>query len=267
MMLEHPKWIQDYWVREGKIFKKGFYQHGVFSKVSSILRRFANIDEKWLRKVISKPKIERRQLTDEFCTNLMKNSAAAAFLESPVVLLGCGINFRQRSQNLHHWKTETIQDVFINLGRKMSETNCEDNWILWHSMVGQFDHDNPKCAPPYLRPNNHKMSLGSPTKVNYNLESIFKTLGRAGPDHWSHYNLSDIADWMPEATQRQLFLEVHRTAKDESHLLFRSVEDVDLIDKLGLSKYFHLVKPASKKASLKDRSSLYQRVNLYRKVS
>jgi S-adenosylmethionine-diacylglycerol 3-amino-3-carboxypropyl transferase len=154
-------------------------------------------------------------------------------------------------------------EVLMDFFARIAATDVERNWIVWYAMAGHFNHDQIEAVPPFLRPDRFERSCAAPTQVRFLPSNVFRVLGHAKPDTWSHYNFSDVIDWMPERAQRRLLVEAHRTSREGARLLYRTVEDACLVERLGLGDKWRRIEPASTLGSTEERSRLYRRTNLY----
>ncbi|MGF1468512.1 MAG: DUF3419 family protein [Sandaracinaceae bacterium] len=263
-LAEHlPRWMQRYWKRHADRFERSIYREGLTAKVLGSLRSLTGVDADWLRAIMAAPEEERERLVDATFNSLFENPAVRAFMESPLQLLTLGINFTQRDRILETTGLDTV-GYFMEHIRRLTRTNIETNWFIWWVVANQFNHDHPEAAPPYLRRDRHEQSFHAPTNVRYHRQNIFDVLEEAGPNTWSHYMFCDAPDWMPETVQRRLLEDVFRTSRDGAVVLFRSVENDCMVERLGLEQRFVPMAEETRIASALDRTRQYERVNFYR---
>lgn len=260
---ELPAWVQAYWKRHGGLFRTGVYRQGFFYNVINRLHAFIGIDRAWLAHVATLPTEQRIERALAAYGKAFRDPVVSAIIESPLPLLAQGINFRQRDLNLRSNTASCMAQVLSRLVENMARTDVASNWIVWHCQVGEFNHEHPECRPPYLRAKNHERSYGAPTEARFHRTDIFRVLGEAPSRSWSHYNLSDALDWMPEAVQRRVLEEVVRTSRPGATLIIRSVEDRCVVERLGLARRLARLREASEAATVRERSCLYRRTDLY----
>jgi len=256
-----PSWMQKYWKKHHRVFGRTIHHEGLTAQVIHGLRRLTGVDGGWLRHMISQPVEVRLQVIDEQIVPVLRRPEIATFLRSPLQLVALGINFSQRDRLLETEGTDLV-DYFVDHLKRLATTDLETNWFVWYFTAGQYNHDHPDAVPPYLRRDRYDRSLHAPTTVSYHRRSIFDVLDEAGPRTWSHYTLCDAVDWMPPSTQRSLFESILRTSRDGAIVLYRSVEDETVVERLGLDRHFQLL-PVTGPASEADRSRQYRRVNFY----
>lgn len=261
-----PLWMQKYWSRRYKVFEKGLYHTGVFHHFVQRTNKLVGLDRKFLKQLIHLPVEERVEVGLKKCNQILNRPFVTTVVNSPLVLLANGINFRQRDKNLESSNTSSMKGVFLDLITNFCRNDMERNWVLWHIMAGHFNHEHPECRPPYLTKDSHDRSYGAKTEVNYHQTSFVEVLQQAPREHWSHYSFSDAMDWMPEELQRKVFELVIKTSRPGAVLINRTVEKECLIDKLKLHKNFQRMDKESDEATAKERSRLYKRTDFYRIV-
>ena len=256
-----PRWIQTYWERNHRIFRRGLYGEGMTARMLAMMRRAAGVDGAWLAAMAKRPVEERLAAIDSRIAPIFQTPAVKAFLASPAQLVSLGINYAQRDRLLATEQSD-LGAYFVTHLRRVAATDLETNWFAWYANAGHFNHDRPDAVPPYLRPDRHASSVGSPTRTTWNNANLFDILAEGGADTWSHYLLCDAPDWMPAPVQRRLLDEILRTSRDGAVVLCRSVEDTDLVERAGMGRHFRL-KPESAQATRLDRSRQYRRVCFY----
>lgn len=261
-----PPWIAVHWARRSHLFRSSLYQCGLTARMLSAFRRLTGVDADWMRSLARKSTADRvRDIDDVFATAIRKPHIAAA-LRSPAQLLSLGINFTQRDRLLTENGGCDLSTLILAHLRAVADTDLETNWFAWYAIAGTFNHDRSDAAPPFVRPGNHERSIRSTTRLSFRHTSILDRLAEAPALTWSHFMLCDAVDWMPEPVQRRLFAEIHRTSRDGGTMLYRSVEDGSIVERLGLQRQFRLRKPDSDEASRLDRTRQYRRVNFYEVV-
>ncbi len=261
-----PKWMRRYWAVRAGVFRRSLYDTGLTARMLSVVRRHAGIGEAWLHDMVRASAEERLREIDALFADLFERRAVRLALESPLQLVTLGINFAQRDRLLESHQSDGLAALTIDHLQRVARTDLERNWFAWHAVAGRFNHEIADAVPPYLRRERHERSLGAPTEVRFHRESVLNRLSAAAPGTWSHYMLCDAPDWMPDDVQRTVLDEIHRTARDGAIVLYRSVEDVSLVERHGLEHRFALLEAESEAAALADRSRQYRRVNFYRVV-
>ncbi len=260
-----PRWMQRYWRRHHDRFERSIYREGLTAKVLGQLRDMAGLDVDWLRRFMTlETEADRERALNETFLPLLEKKHVKAFIRSPIQLVALGVNFTQRDRMLETEQAPDMTHFFMEHIRKISKTDIETNWFLWWVFSSQFNHDNPDAAPPYLRRDRHAKSFEAPTTVRYHRRNIFDVMEEAGPNTWSHYMFCDAPDWMPPPVQKRLLEDVYRTSRDGGVMLYRSVEDDCMVDRLGMTDKFVPMEEETRIGSELDRTRQYRRVNFYR---
>lgn len=253
--------MQRYWRRHAKRFSRSLYRQGLTSRMLNSVRRHVGVDARWLRQMAARPEAERVSEVRAMLEPIRANRMARAMLGSPLQLLALGVNFEQRDA-IEATEGQPLVDFLVTHLTRVMCTDLDTNWFAWWAAAGHFNHDREDAVPPYLRRSRWETSLGAPTAMRYHNRNLFDVLHAAGRNTWSHYTLCDAIDWMPTDVQRHLFDEIRRTSRDGAVVLWRSVGDVDLVEKTGMQAFLRRM-PASDVAGPMDRSRQYRQVNFY----
>lgn len=260
-----PAWMQRYWARHHGRFRRSLYREGLTSAMLGAFRRVTGLDAAWLRWASRLTPDERVKAVDDYIAPVLRSPLARAYLSSPAQLVALGINFSQRDRILDTEGQPDLAAFILDHLRRLAHTEVATNWFIWWAIAGHFDHDRPSDAvPPYLRPDRHARSVEAPTEVRYHHHrNLFDVLDRSGPHAYTHYTLCDAPDWMPPATQRRLLDGIFRTSRDGAIVLYRSVEDDCMVERLGYEKRFVPLAERTAEATRADRSRQYRAVRFY----
>lgn len=257
-----PPWIQDYWKKHHRMFRKSAVQAGLTAQMLRSFRHLSGLDAEWLQARIGETVVDRQEALESTLRPVFERPLVKAFLKSPLHLISIGVNYSQRDRILETEGTDLVDYLLLFL-KRIAETDLERNWYAWYAVAGHYNHECSEAVPPYLRKDHHDDSVNAPTDMQFHRGNIFNVLGEAPERHWSHYTLCDATDWMSEKQQARLFHEILRTSEDGARVLYRSVEDDSLIARHGLTRHFQLDEEASRIASELDRTRQYRRVNFY----
>jgi S-adenosylmethionine-diacylglycerol 3-amino-3-carboxypropyl transferase len=250
-----------YWRQHARRLQRNLYAEGMTGRMLRAARRELGLDADWLREMARHAPEAREAHLRALLRGVQEHPVVRAALASPVQLLALGVNFTQRDRIVRTHQTH-LADYFVeHLVGVLRGFDVETNWFLWYGAAGHFNHDRPDAVPPYLRPEPHAAAVEAPTQISYHHRDLFGVLDEAGPGTWSHFTLLDAVDWMPTPAQRRLFLALRRTARPGARVLWRSVEDEDLVEKLDLPFLRRL--PGTEGAAARDRSNQYRRVHVY----
>ncbi len=259
-----PAWVGRYWNENHRRFRRNVYGEGLVGSFQKWLRHETGLDAGFLR-AMQPLAIEDRLahlspvLDAVRCSRLFRVVA-----NSPLFLLGHGINFEQRQRNLRAHQARSMVEVVTAHLERLAYTDLETNWFVWVGLTGAFNHDHPDAVPPYLRAESHRRSREAPTDVVFHHLPLKRVLAAAAPGRWSHFSLCDVLDWMPADTQRRLLQHIAHVGGPGAVVLTRSVEDACVVDRLGLDGMYERLEPRSSEAGQRERTRLYARVGVYR---
>ena len=267
LMRDLPAWVGSYWSANHHRFRRNLYAEGLAGTFQRWLRRTVGLDADFLRTLQRLPTGDRLARLSPILASVERSWPARTLVNTPLFLLGIGVNFAQRQRNLRANRAATMMDVVTAHFERLAQTELETNWFVWVGLTGEFNHDHPEAVPPYLRAESHRRSLVAPTRVGFHRESLQRMLADATPGQWTHFSLCDVMDWLPTEVQRQVFRRIARVGGPGAVVLTRSVEGGCVVDRVGLSDLYERVEPASSQASEQERTRLYGRVNVYRVIS
>jgi S-adenosylmethionine-diacylglycerol 3-amino-3-carboxypropyl transferase len=257
-----PVPFQKYWRKHNQRFKRGLYDSGLTAFMLRWLRRKMRVGGEWMSQFVHKSPEERVTEVRELLEPVFRQRIVRHVLNSPLQQLALGVNFAQRSKITGQSADEFVE-FFVDHCARVAATDCTTNWFAWYAIAGHYNHSDPRAVPPYLRRTEHQKSLMAPTETSYHHRSIHDVLNTAKMNTWTHYSLCDAVDWMQEREQRQLFEQVHRTARPGAIVLMRSVSRRNVIDELGLTRNFVHLSEISSQATEEERSRQYRRVDFF----
>ena len=266
LMGDLPAWVGRYWRTNHRRFRHNLYAEGLAGAFQRWLRRTMGVDADFLRILQRLPPADRLVRLAPILTSARRAWPMRTLVNTPLFLLGVGVNFEQRRRNLRANRAATMLDVVTAHFERLALTDLETNWFVWLGLTGEFNHDHPEAVPPYLRAESHRRALEAPTRVGFHRESLQRMLADATPGQWSHFSLCDVLDWLPADAQRQLLRRIARVGGSGALVLTRTVESECVVERAGLSDLYERVEPASTQASEQERTRLYGRVNVYRVI-
>ena len=259
-----PHWVQRYWKRHHERFSSNFYEKGLTAESLKILRNLVGLDAEYLRSLAAKTHEQRIASIDEVIGPVFERPLIKTATQSPLQLISLNVNYEQKKHMLETKNAQTMVDFIMHHLRRIVVTDLETNWFAWLNVAGHYNHDRDDAVPPYLRKSRWERSIHAPTRVRYHHRNLFSVMGEAPRKTWTHYTLCDMPDWLPPALQRQLLEEILRTSKDGAVMLYRTVEDDCLVDRLGFHGHFKRMDKESEIATDLDRSRQYRHVHFYR---
>lgn len=258
-----PRWMQRHWSKHHTLFNRSLYLEGVTARMLGAFRKWTGLDDAWLRWAITLPPEDRMRAVDEWIGPVLRNPIARAYLRSPAQLVALGINFEQRDRILETEATPDFSEYILDHLKRLSQTDVANNWFCWWAIAGHFDHENTEAVPPYLRPDRHERSVESPTNVRYHNRNLFDVLEEAPAHKYTHVTLCDAPDWMEPKVQRRMLDLISRATADGAIVLYRSVEDDGMVERLGLERTFVPMEQKTAQATRDDRSRQYRAVRFY----
>lgn len=258
-----PDWMQRYWKLHYPRFRRSLYNQGLTAQMLRTLRRLSGVDAAWLRSTFHMDPDDRAALVKETFTPIIKGPVLKRVTESPLQLLALGINFEQRNKLVADTGGD-VGDFILEHLQNLARTDVETNWFAWYGVAGHYNHENDKAVPPYLRRASHERSLDAPTDKRFHHANLFDVMGKAEANTWSHYTFCDAIDWMPGPVQKRLMDEVVRTARPGAIVLWRSVEEDDVVARHRYGDRLQRMEQASAVATRQERSRQYKRVDFYR---
>ena len=261
-----PEWMARHWQSNHGLFERGLHARGLTAQMFAGLRKLAGVDEGWLHRLIALDPDERGRLVRSTFEPVFRRPWVKWFLESPAHLVAIGVNHQQRDRMLDTEGTPDVAEFLLMHLERVARTDLARNWFAWYSIVGHYNHEDPKAVPPYLRRDRHERSLRAPTEVAFHPRNVFDVLDESSPRRWSHFTLCDAVDWMPHAAQKRLFDAVLRASRDGGVLHYRTVETDSLVERHGMEKHFVPMREETAEATALDRTRQFRGVRYYRIV-
>jgi S-adenosylmethionine-diacylglycerol 3-amino-3-carboxypropyl transferase len=258
-----PDWIRKHWKSRARLFHRNLYREGVTSRMLGAFRAMAGVDETWLRWAAGLDPDGRASAVETKLGPLLRSPVARAWLTSPGQLVALGINFSQRDRILRTEGDADMADFIISHLKRLARTDVGTNWFIWYAIAGHFDHEREDAVPPYLRRDRHARAREATTRVRYHRRNVVDVLEASPPRSYTHFTFCDAPDWLDAAGQRRLLDGVLRTAKDGAVVLTRSVEHECMVERAGLGRRLVRLDDLSTRASIRDRTRQYRRVDAY----
>lgn len=141
-----------------------------------------------------------------------------------------------------------------------------DNYFAWQAFGRRYGEGPSAPLPPYLQAQHYASVVNRVDRIalmHANLTDHLATLPVVSCDR---YVLLDAQDWMTDAQLAALWIQITRTARPGSRILFRTAGEADIIpgripDAI-LSRWRYQAE-ASRAFTAQDRSAIYGGVHLY----
>lgn len=258
-----PDWIRAHWRAHWRLFSRGLYGSGLTAEMLAAFRRFAGVDETWLRWASTLDAAGRARAVRTTLGPILRSPLARAWLGSPGQLVALGINFEQRDRLLATENEPSMAEFILAHLERLAGTDVATNWFVWYAIAGQFDHDCEAAVPPYLRRDRFEPAREAATEVGYRRADILDVLARAPRRHYTHFALLDAPDWLDEPTQERLLEGILRAAADGARVVTRSVESGSMFERSRHARRFRRLDELSDRATGADRTRQYRRVDVH----
>ncbi|MEM6730193.1 MAG: DUF3419 family protein, partial [Myxococcota bacterium] len=117
-----PSWMEDYWSKKWRRFRKSFYQTGMTAQMMKYIRKEADLNIQWLRSMCTVENIEHRySMVEDMFGPVFNRPTVKWALESPLQLLALGVNFQQRDRMLDTERLPTATDFFMMYLKRLAE--------------------------------------------------------------------------------------------------------------------------------------------------
>jgi S-adenosylmethionine-diacylglycerol 3-amino-3-carboxypropyl transferase len=256
-----PDWIRAHWKTRVRLFHRNLYREGMTSRMLGAFRKIAGVDEGWLRWAAGLDADGRARAVETTLGPLLRAPLARAWLTSPGQLVALGINFAQRDRILATEGDPDMAEFVLAHLKRLARTDVATNWFIWYAIAGHFERED--AVPPFLRRDRHARAQGAPTRVRYHRRNVFDVLDEAPARAYTHFTFCDAPDWLDARGQKRLLEGVLRTAKDGAIVLTRSVEHECMVERAGLDERLVRLDDLSTRATLRDRTRQYRRVDAY----
>ena len=253
---------KNYWDRRIKFFEKGFYKCGHLGLAMRLLRTYAKImsgGEKTLAGLF-----EAQDQKEYYLTKIKPR-----VLNNPIGKYMTGNPFNLSCMGIHKHQIDLVKKFnyvdfpsFVEhiLDSVLGDMPLDDNYF-WHmALLGKYL--NRDCAPEYLKEKNFQTLKENLHKVCIKNCSQTEFLSQRPDNSVSKFNLLDSVDWMKREEFIKLFREIHRTAKEESAIIFRSGLYNFLLP-YEIRDMFIYDREKSKLLHEQDRSGVYGSFNIY----
>jgi S-adenosylmethionine-diacylglycerol 3-amino-3-carboxypropyl transferase len=142
----------------------------------------------------------------------------------------------------------------------------DDNYFAWQAFGRQYDHENRRALPDYLKRENYEKIRALVDRVETHVASLADHLRTEKPGGLNGFILLDSQDWMPPNVIAELWGEIARVGGANTRVIFRTAGEKSPIEAAlppPLRGRFHYDEERSRRLHLQDRSAIYGMFHLY----
>lgn len=255
-------------------FKRGLYNQaklGQFFRVVHGLARQMGRDP--ARLLTARSQEEQEQLFEEYFGPLFNNRIVRWMGRQPVAVYSLGIPPSQHAAMLEE-SGGNGQKLFDTYRERIKRLACgfplDDNYFTWQAFGRQYDHENRKAIPDYLKEENFDIIRSVVDRVETHIASLGEYLEKAEPGSLNRFVLLDSQDWMPPDVIENLWRLIARVGDESTRVIFRTAgERSPVEDSLSseTAAHFSYNIAESKRLHPQDRSAIYGMFHLYEKTT
>ena len=264
---------KDYWeagiwgFERIRMFQKGFYNYGLLGKLIGILHIGAKLHGVNLSKLlIQKNKTEQALWFDLQVAKIFDSKIVKKITSTPFALFNLGIPPKQ-FMALCNGQPETMSQVLKERAKQLATVvNIDQNYFAWQAFGRKYDHVNKTNLPPYLQSDNFDTLVKNINKLSIEQNNIVEVLRKMPNSSVNSVVLLDAQDWMSDDEISTLWIEITRTARPGSKVIFRTAGKASPIEPIligELSNKWLRNDIKSEYLWSKDRSGIYGAFHLY----
>ena len=252
-------------------FKRGLYEQaklGQFFRVVHGIARRMRRDPARLLSARSIPEQER--IFDETFGPLFENRLVRWMGRQPVAVYSLGIPPSQHAAMLAEQDGDghKLFEMYRDRVRRLAcGFPLDDNYFAWQAFGRQYDHENRRALPDYLKPEHYETIRSMVDRVETQIASLADHLRTEQPGALNSFVLLDSQDWMPPRVIDELWREIARVGGAGTRVIFRTAGERSPIEAAlepDLRARFHYEEDRSRELHRQDRSAIYGMFHLYR---
>jgi S-adenosylmethionine-diacylglycerol 3-amino-3-carboxypropyl transferase len=251
-------------------FARNFYRRGLlghFITAAHLVAKLYGVDPREMLKAQTRE--EQRRLFEERLAPIFDKKFVRWLTDQPASLFGLGIPPAQY-EALVGGDPDGMASV---LRKRLEKLACDfefsDNYFAWQAFGRGYGKTETAPLPPYLKRNNYDAVVSRLNRVEIRHANFVHFLAGEPAASLDRYVLLDAQDWMTDGQLTALWIEITRTARPGSRVLFRTAAEPSLLpgrvpeDILGRWTYRDEL---SRSLTARDRSSIYGGVHLYERA-
>lgn len=250
------------------LFARDLYHHGLlgyFIGLGHGIARLYGVDPRDLLK--ARTMDEQRSFFDTALAPLFDKRMVRWATSKKVSLYGLGIPPAQY-EALASAGTDGMAGVLRGrLERLACGFPLSENYFAWQAFGRGYADDDAGPLPPYLRRTHFDEVRARVDRVQVANRSFTDHLAEQPDKSVDRYVLLDAQDWMSDGALNELWAEITRTARPGARVVFRTAAEPSLLPgrvAADILDQWDYDAETSARCTLRDRSSIYGGVHLYR---
>jgi S-adenosylmethionine-diacylglycerol 3-amino-3-carboxypropyl transferase len=246
-------------------FAKGVYKRGLlgtFIGTAHLLARLYRIDPREI--LAAKTLDEQRSIFEERLEPIFDKRFVRWLCDQPASLFGLGIPPAQFEALAGD---RSMADV---LRRRLEKLACDfpisENYFARQAFGRRYDAREGNVLPPYLAAENRAAIRARAGRISWHHQDVTSLLAGQPDASLDRFVLLDAQDWMDDRQLNALWAEITRTARPGARVLFRTAAAPSLLPGRVISHVldrWHYDEARSRRATARDRSSIYGGAHLY----
>ena len=251
--------------RRISIFAHNAYRHGLLGRFIGLAHAAARLHGVDLRDLLSARTMdEQRQFFDTALSPLFDRRAVRWATGNRLSLYGLGIPPAQYEalaggRGMNSVLRERVERLACGF-------SLADNYFAWQAFGRGYSGGEQGPLPPYLRRDQFEFVRARADRVEVMNRSITEYLASCPDASRDRYVLLDAQDWMTDDQLNALWVEITRTARPGSRVIFRTAAEPSLLDgrlDAALLGRWRYEAAASQEFTARDRSAIYGGFHLY----
>ena len=248
-------------------FSDNFYRHGLlgnFIGAGHVLARMLGGDPRAILRASTMA--EQKRLFETHLAPVLEKPFFRWLIRQPASLYGLGIppaQYRALANDLPGGIADVLRQ---RLERLACGFDIKTNYFAWQAFGRSYSDAPDASLPPYLQRENFETVRARSDRLQFRQSSMTDFLQGSAARSADCYVLLDAQDWMNDADLTALWIQITRTARPGSRVIFRTAADERLLpgripDALLDAWSFDAAR--SRELGERDRSSIYGAFHLY----
>ncbi len=253
--------------RQIELFRRNFYRHGLLGKfigAAHYLCRFYGVNLQDL--LAARGIAEQQMFFDRDIAPLFDKPLVRWITRRPSSLFGLGIPPAQYVELADAGNGDMATVLRDRVRRLACDFSMQDNYFAWQAFGRHYPPAGSGPLPPYLQARNFRRIRDGASRVEVHRTSITDALAGMRTSSVDRFVLLDAQDWMRKSQLDQLWMEITRTARPKSRVIFRTAGNHSILngrlDEAILRRWRYEEK-RSRAHGACDRSAIYGAFHLY----
>ncbi len=253
--------------RRIELFRRNLYRHGVLGKFIGVAHRLCRSYGVNLQDLLAAPGLaEQQMLFDRDIAPLFDKPLVRWITRRPCALFGLGIPPAQYVE-LAGADNGDIAAVLRDRVRRLAcGFSMEDNYFAWQAFGRHYPPEGSGSAPLYLQAQHFRCIRDGASRVEVHRTSMTEALAGMEASSVDRFVLLDAQDWMSKSQLDALWIEITRTARPHSRVIFRTAGNRSILTGRlddAIVRRWHYEETRSRAHGACDRSAIYGAFHLY----